>query len=68
MAYISCRFYWYTFCRLLFCAYFRFDSGNGEKNGKDNWDENQRVQSKDGNDTGGAGRGTVYYEINGVGL
>ena len=26
-----------------FFVYFRFDSGHGEKNGKDNWNENQRM-------------------------
>ena len=33
-----------------------FCSGNGEKDGKDNWNENQRMQSKNGNDAGRVGR------------
>ena len=38
------------------CVCFRFCFGNGEKDGKDNWNENQRMQSENGNDAGGVGR------------
>lgn len=51
------RYYCHTFRRLFFVLYFCFDSGTGEMNGKDSRNENQRMQSTNGDDAGGVEKG-----------
>ena len=59
-------FYLSAFCRLLLYSgslYFRFGSGNGEKDGINDWKKNQRNETGSRNVTGTACRSIVYEEM-----